>query len=229
MYMYKILRLKVKLLNIIDSFKSNYTKVFLLILTAPLYIKYNSKRNYIIFAIILLLIATPFIIIKTKGLSVKSNIIDYSPIYATGIDRAKTCKIVVHHDADAQDSVKLMDIYELHKHIRGWSCGIAYHYIVLNNNVYKIHYDEDVTAHAYGANYNSISICMHGDFSKQYPTEELYNKVAFLSVILMRKYNLKPEDVIGHREVAGNKTECPGNNFDMDKLRLKIKMINLFM
>ena len=28
---------------------------------------------------------------------------------------------------------------------------------------------------------------------------------------------LKPEDVIGHREVAGNKTECPGTNFDMDK------------
>jgi nucleoid-associated protein YgaU len=42
---------------------------------------------------------------------------------------------------------------------------------------------------------------------------------------LMKKYNIPPENVRGHRELTGVNTHCPGLNFDMDALRASLRTV----
>lgn len=153
-----------------------------------------------------------------------SSIVDYSPIFRNAQHRSKTEKVVIHHTAIDGDSTSILGIYDYHKHTHKWSCGIAYHYLIMNSKVYKLHDNEDQTAHAYGANGNSISICIQADFSKKYVSNREYWEIATMATKMCRKYNLTEDKVVGHCEVEGNCTDCPGSHFDMDMVRLFCKI-----
>ena len=134
-------------------------------------------------------------------------------------------KIVVHHSGSRV--LKGMDnpaLVEFRHKLRGFD-EIGYHYIIGNGKltndgeVYVGRDVEKVGAHAYGHNYDSIGIALIGNFNFEHPTEKQRENLIKLIRDKSKRYNILLEEVYGHRELDNTETECPGRNFDMDKLR----------
>ncbi len=54
------------------------------------------------------------------------------------------------------------------------------------------------------------------------PTETQLTSLLALIVFLRQKYAIPIENIVGHRELTGCQTVCPGANFNFDELRQKI-------
>jgi len=78
-------------------------------------------------------------------------------------------------------------------------------------------------AHCYqdGNNRKAIGICVVGNYDKQEPTEDRYWWTACLCKKLMKLFKIPIENIYPHRYFAHYKS-CPGNLFDMDKLKSMI-------
>jgi N-acetylmuramoyl-L-alanine amidase len=136
-----------------------------------------------------------------------------------------------------------MIIDQWHKE-RGWK-GIGYHYVITNGFPNFIDYKEDrifenligqvetgrplnsdkwldadeIGAHAYGYNSDSIAICLiHKD--KPY-NEKMLTSLFILVKKLIELYDISVDNVIGHYEIDKNKPQCP--SIDMEKFRYGIK------
>ena len=136
-------------------------------------------------------------------------------------------KIVVHHTGSRVlrgfDSPSLVRFR--HKFIRGWS-DIGYHYVIGNGKLTKdgkIYEGRDLDfegAHTTRnqGNKNSIAITLIGNFNHNIPTEEQWKSLVGFIKSNSRVYGIPLEHVYGHRELDSG-TDCPGKNFNMNKLR----------
>lgn len=125
-------------------------------------------------------------------------------------------KITVHHTASratGTDENILQSIMATHVN-NGWP-GLAYHFIILKNgNIYQINDFTEVTWHD-THNYDSIGVCLHGYFHKDYNETPTAEQLASLKWLLDRLCTEHPEfpadhdDVVGHRERSS--TACPGD------------------
>lgn len=131
-------------------------------------------------------------------------------------------KIVVHCTAspDYRD-IGAAEIKKWHTDPKpkgnGWS-DIGYHYVVRRNGeIEKGRPDSVAGAHAYGVNSTSIGIVWVGTNNIE-PDQEK----ALVSLIhyLMGKFNVKIENVLGHREAVKTDKTCP--NLNMDRLRAEL-------
>jgi len=126
---------------------------------------------------------------------------------------------------------------------RGWR-DIGYHFVICNGKPRPDFYlstmdgaieagrfldgnefinGPEVGAHTLGYNQCSVGICMIG---KDSFTPAQFGALIDLCAYLIKKYGLKPEAVIGHRETASGKREgktCP--NFDVAAIRTILKEI----
>lgn len=151
--------------------------------------------------------------------------VDYSALFRTEKQRITTDYIIIHHTAIDGDTASILAIYDYHKNVRKWSCGFAYHFFQMRGVTYKIHADNDATAHATSYNFNSVSICVQENFSNAEPTFEVYWEVAALATRLARKYDIPIEHIKAHREVEKEPTDCPGTNFDIEKVRTLCRLM----
>lgn len=105
---------------------------------------------------------------------------------------------------------------------RGWS-DIGYHYVIRRSGLIETgrdldgdgDIDEEIGAHAYGHNQNTLGICLVGgkpDFNFTFA-----QIIALLDLIntLARRYSITQDNIIGHRDVDSGKT-CP--TFDVQAL-----------
>lgn len=95
---------------------------------------------------------------------------------------------------------------------KGWgSCG--YHFVLgWNGHVHQGRTIDKIGAHAQGHNLKSIGICVTGDNTKQESrwTDE---QISCLRALVETLCLFFPQaEVLGHRDLAGAKTECPGLN-----------------
>jgi len=157
-------------------------------------------------------------------------------------------KYIVWHTAahgengrDYDTSASQIDAW--HK-ARGWS-GIGYHFVIRKDGRIeagrKLNDDDvlsrdEVGAHVYGINNESVGICFsgHGDIAPH--TGEQRQAGIILTAKLMKQFGITSVDnVIGHREInklvdkglyptsyRTTKT-CPGKLVDMDEVRQQIK------
>lgn len=109
------------------------------------------------------------------------------------------------------------DVDNWHKQ-RGWK-GIGYHYFIRRNGkVEKGRPEEEVGAHVYGNNSNSIGICYAGGVDEEGNPEDnrtIAQQVAIykLLIYLVRKY---PKiEILGHRDFPGVTKACP--SYDVKK------------
>lgn len=117
----------------------------------------------------------------------------------------KPRRIVIHHSATDAGTVESFHRY--HRDKNGW-CGIGYHYVIYKNGeVHQGRPEDSVGAHCVGANYNSIGVCMVGDFTKTMPTDEQLSGLIRLVDYLRGKYGWL--DVQLHKEIDPS-TACPG-------------------
>jgi hypothetical protein len=123
--------------------------------------------------------------------------------------------------------ISAQEIDALHR-ARGWD-EIGYNYLVrLDGTIEKGRPEDKRGAHARqwderGVSYNasSIAICFAGNCDAARWTLPQQQSGYRLVLELMRRYNVPPERVIGHRE-CGNDTHCPGMLIDMGKVREKL-------
>lgn len=126
--------------------------------------------------------------------------------------------IIIHCTAspDYRD-IGYKEIKDWHVNGNGWS-DIGYHYVVRRNGeIEKGRPDRLPGAHARGANRDSIGVVWVGT-NQIDPNQEK----ALLSLIhyLMGKYNVKIENVLGHREAVKTDKTCP--NLNMDRVRAEL-------
>lgn len=124
-------------------------------------------------------------------------------------------KIIIHHTASSNLTPEKINQMHIDK---GWS-GIGYHfYIRANGTIYRGREENVIGSHAKGNNYNTLGICLEGNFEDDEPTKEQLNALVALSTYLSLKYDIR--DIIRHCDVVD--TLCPGGNFPYDSVKESI-------
>jgi len=134
--------------------------------------------------------------------------------------------IVVHHSASATGSAASFD--KAHKD-RGWD-GLGYHFVIGNGSgsgdgEIEVGYRwprQMQGAHAGNAEYNQagIGICLVGDFQNNgHASAKQMACLRRLVRFLQAKTGVPTSEVIGHGNVPGKSTECPGKYMDLAAFR----------
>jgi N-acetyl-anhydromuramyl-L-alanine amidase AmpD len=136
--------------------------------------------------------------------------------------------LVIHHSATAAGSVAAFD--RGHRE-RGWD-GVGYHFVIGNGHGMPLGeiratarwLDQAAGAHAGQAEYNAdgIGICLIGDYDTAPPDPLVLERLAWLCAVLLRRHDLPPSALIGHDQVPGKATRCPGRHFDLAALRRRV-------
>lgn len=139
--------------------------------------------------------------------------------------------IVVHHTATHEGNAYSID--RLH-HKRGFWNGLGYHFLIDNGTNGKVDGQIEVGprwikqmdgahANADGMNERGIGIAVVGNFSENRLSEAQLQSLVFLVQQLQHYYRIPPQNVIGHREVRGKATECPGTQFPWSRFKTMIQ------
>ncbi|MBF0215709.1 MAG: N-acetylmuramoyl-L-alanine amidase [Candidatus Omnitrophica bacterium] len=137
--------------------------------------------------------------------------------------------IIIHHSATEEGSSALFNI--AHKK-RGWK-GVGYDFVIDNGTKGKRDGEiemtprwtnQDVGAHCSAARMNEIGIgiCLVGNFSKEGVSNAQMKALAYLVSELQRYYKIPSSRVLGHGQVKGATTECPGRRFPYSTLNAQL-------
>ena len=130
-------------------------------------------------------------------------------------------RIIIHHSATPID-----DALNMHKvHLaRGMKNGLAYHFVISNGSR-KAHDGEIYLSNRWkgqldgghvkkhSANKTSIGICLIGNFEVRPPTSKQLSALEGLCEYLMKRCNLRANDVTTHTIFHPKHTVCPGKHF----------------
>ncbi|MCM8831708.1 MAG: N-acetylmuramoyl-L-alanine amidase [Candidatus Omnitrophica bacterium] len=128
--------------------------------------------------------------------------------------------IIIHHSATDEGSSLDFDRYHQAK---GWE-EIGYHFVIDNGSKGKSDGLIEVSprwikqkngSHCKASNMNekAIGICLVGNFNKEYVSTKQLESLIYLVNLLRRYYQIPITKIIGHGQVKGAKTDCPGKNF----------------
>jgi len=146
--------------------------------------------------------------------------------------------IVIHHSAGPAGCA--VEIDRMHRKQRGWT-RIGYNAVFLNGYPNQRCWKEnqrhgwcdgwmewgrpfdcddvvdadEVGAHAYGWNRKSFGLCMIGGVQEDITPRQLLSIRSFIIHHLLPMTKLPMQAVIGHNEVPGASTLCPGINMDL--------------
>jgi len=145
-----------------------------------------------------------------------------------GIEFRKWTHIIIHHSGTHTNDAASMGKY--HRNALGWRNGLGYDFVV-GNGTRSGDGEIEVSARwrrqidgahckASGMNRRAIGICFVGNFEVE---RGLSRAQALAGTALIRylaeKFSIPPENILGHGEVPGANTLCPGRFFPMDKMR----------
>jgi N-acetyl-anhydromuramyl-L-alanine amidase AmpD len=139
--------------------------------------------------------------------------------------------IVIHHSATRTGNAEIFDA--AHR-ARGMINGLAYHFVIDNGTdgktdglvetgprwVKQMHGGHCRQAYI---NEHGIGICLVGDFSNGEPTEKQLDSLVLLVRGLQEQFHIDDEHVLGHGEVIGEFSECPGREFPWKEFRKRLK------
>jgi len=108
----------------------------------------------------------------------------------------------------------------------------SYHYAVMTNGeAVWIHNDNKLVGHCgidfaknhKPCNYNSIGVCLMGNFMRSEPKDKQLNGLTKLLARLMVKYNIPIERVLIHKNIPiinelTWRTQCPGDKFPIERI-----------
>ena len=147
-------------------------------------------------------------------------------------DLSRVDTIVVHHSAaqhdepeDGWDAV-VHNIADYHVKHNGWP-GIGYHYVIdPDGGVWKTNALSTLSYHARGGNAGGIGVMLLGHFDHSDPTVE---QMASLKELVREVHGNMPQvkRVIGHRDVPGARTACPGANLTATMLDALAQLVSI--
>jgi len=135
--------------------------------------------------------------------------------------------IILHHTATGKGNAKSIHLSHTE---RGFWNGLGYHFLIDNGTLGKgdgqiemsprwIRQQCGAHCKAGGMNDKAIGISLVGNFDYEQPTPNQLKSLAFLLSVLRDYYRIPSTNVMGHREVPGAKTKCPGKLFPVNSLR----------
>lgn len=137
--------------------------------------------------------------------------------------------IIVHHTAT--EAGNALFINKIHNS-KGWQ-GIGYHFIIDNGTSGKeaghieasprwIKQQNGAHCQASGMNYRGIGVCLVGNFSRERVSEKQLDSLVYLVNILRNYYHIPLQNIIGHGQVPGARTECPGKYFPWSEFKRRL-------
>jgi N-acetyl-anhydromuramyl-L-alanine amidase AmpD len=75
-------------------------------------------------------------------------------------------------------------------------------------------------------NYKGIGICLVGNFNQERVSQKQLDSRAYLVNILREYYKIPIKNIVGHRQVNGAKTECPGKYFPWEEFKDRLNALN---
>ncbi len=142
--------------------------------------------------------------------------------------------IVIHHSGAHQGDTASIDSDHVRR--RGWE-GIGYHFVIGNGSPmprgrveatwrWKQQYRG---AHAGPGpeqapyNQDGIGICVIGNYDQDELDPQVERRLVQLCVLLIRHApGLSPSRILGHRDVPGKVTDCPGAHLDIERIRFLV-------
>jgi len=135
--------------------------------------------------------------------------------------------IVIHHTAT--DIGNAILIHKSH-HDRGFWYGLGYHFLIDNGTLGKgdgqieqsprwIKQMQGAHCKAGGMNSRAIGIALVGNFNQDAPTHKQMQSLEYLLKLLCQYYHISTNNIVGHRDVDGAATDCPGKRFPWSQLR----------
>jgi N-acetylmuramoyl-L-alanine amidase len=143
--------------------------------------------------------------------------------------------VVIHHSASRGGNAQIID----HEHVtnRGWD-GIGYHFVIGNGSDMPLgrieatfrwrlqqhgaHAGAQVAQKIY--NTDGIGICLIGNYEQQKIDPYVEQRLVELCAQLIdRTPTLSVSRIIGHRDVPGKKTACPGQAVDLERIRFLVR------
>ena len=138
--------------------------------------------------------------------------------------------IIIHHSATEEGDAYYFNI--LHRR-RGWN-EIGYDFVIDNGTKNKADGAIEISprwicqedgAHCRASDMNSkgIGICLVGNFSKERISERQLDSLVYLVNVLKKYYSIPMSHILGHGQVPGARTECPGRYFPWTEFRRKLE------
>ncbi len=138
--------------------------------------------------------------------------------------------IIIHHSATDIGNALRFDA--AHKR-RRWK-GLGYHFVIDNGTSGKedgqievsprwIHQENGAHCKANHMNSRGIGVCLVGNFSEDRISESQMDSLAYLVNHLKEYYNIPNYRILGHGQVKGASTECPGLKFPWEDFRRRLK------
>lgn len=135
--------------------------------------------------------------------------------------------IVIHHSATPQGNALHFDKY--HRR-RGMRNGLAYHFVINNGTSSRQDGELEIGSrwkkqldggHCKQSwiNHRGIGICLVGNFNKQKVTKRQYQTLFKLCKLLMDRYNIPVSNILGHGQVKGEHSLCPGKFFPIREFK----------
>ena len=120
--------------------------------------------------------------------------------------------LVVHHSAAPAD-VDAAQLARYQVTTRGWP-GIGCHFLVgADGDVAQTNRLETVVYHTKGQDASSVAIMFAGDFADMPPTPLQLDRGAHLIAWLAQELRIPNSRIVGHDELAGQATNCPGRQW----------------
>jgi N-acetyl-anhydromuramyl-L-alanine amidase AmpD len=123
--------------------------------------------------------------------------------------------LIVHQSATPRISTTFEGIKKFHLY-QGMG-NIAYHYFVEASGTLKRGRNESTVGTHTKAGHmaeRSLGVCVAGNFNTEDPTPLQLKTLAGILKSLAIKYKIPVENILGHREVPGSATECPGDSLN---------------
>lgn len=119
--------------------------------------------------------------------------------------------IAIHHTATpATTTVDAIARY--HVQTNDWP-GIGYHYVILQDGyIYKTNYAATKSYHVGDANSYALGVSLVGNFIDSPPPQEQLDAARKLVQYLRETYP-SIDEVVGHRDIVGAQTRCPGDTY----------------
>lgn len=137
--------------------------------------------------------------------------------------------VIIHHSATDVGSALRFDSAHTR---RRWK-GLGYHFVIDNGTSGKedgqievsprwLHQEDGAHCKAGNMNYRGIGICLVGNFSEDKVSPAQMESLVFLVNRLKEYYNIPDSRILGHDQVKGASTECPGTRFPWSEFRRRL-------